>query len=104
MPRNDATASRRGRSLVWQHTDGLAIVFDPDSGQTHFLSELPALLLENIGASPRTIDQIAALIDAPAELHVDAREQIRRALALLKTKELVELTAVNLSANKGRES
>lgn len=101
MPWNEATASRRGKPLVWQRGWGMAIVFDPDSGQTHFLSELPALLLEHLGESPQTIDQIAASIDAPADLRDDAREQIRRALVLLEDKELIASMADDLPAHHG---
>jgi PqqD family protein of HPr-rel-A system len=87
---DDIVYCRTNRAVVWDRSWDLSIIFDPDSGQTHFLSELPALLLDNIHESPQTIEQLTASIDAPEDLTEEAQEQIRRALSLLEAKELIE--------------
>lgn len=71
---------------LWEMT----IIFDPETGETHFLSDLPALLLEHIDQSPQTLKQLAGSIDALDDLSDEARKQIRRALDLLEANELIE--------------
>ncbi len=43
-------------------------VFDPATGETHFLTELPALLLEAIGPSPATALELVERLAGPVDL------------------------------------
>ena len=60
-----ATSWRRvGPPLLWHREPGSGAVFDPASGQTHFLNELPAMLLAEIQADWR---DGASLVEQAAE-------------------------------------
>jgi PqqD family protein of HPr-rel-A system len=65
-------------------------VYDPASGETHFLNELPSLLLDVIDAQPRTVEQLIALLNEGEALDTDAKKNIEFALAYLEQAELVE--------------
>ena len=93
MPTAETAWYRRHRSPLVNDSWDMAVLFDPETGETHFLNELPALLLAHLDVSPRTFEQIVEAIDAPADLSDEARQQIRRALRLLEDKELIESTA-----------
>jgi len=80
----DAPALAVGESPL----DG--VVFDPATGETHFLNELPALLLSSIDGTPRPIAALVERIAGPTELDAEARTQIIGALVSLERAELVE--------------
>lgn len=65
-------------------------MFDVLSGETHFLGELPTLLLEQISEQPVTFEEISRCIDAPADLPSDASDQIRKAIVVLEQNELID--------------
>ena len=84
---------RRGPSPVRASGYRLAPVFDPLSGETHFLSDLPDLLLGVIDAEPRGVAEIVALLnDGEAVDDAAALERITTALVFLQQAELVEST------------
>jgi PqqD family protein of HPr-rel-A system len=65
-------------------------VFDPATGETHFLNALPLLLLEAMAESPSTAENLIDALAGPVELNDDAAQRITAALHLLEDAELVE--------------
>jgi hypothetical protein len=47
-------------------------VFDPLTGETLFLSDLPAMLLEAIDSSPRSVEELLSVLVGPVDL-VDSK-------------------------------
>jgi PqqD family protein of HPr-rel-A system len=68
----------------------LTPVYDPISGETHFLNELPSLLLEVIDERPRRVDELVALLNDGEPLDADAKKNIEFALTYLEQAELAE--------------
>ena len=68
------------------------VQFDPISGDTHFLSMLPALVLEQMTHQPLTFDQLVhRLADgAITDLDDEAMAAIAKTLDFLEGAELVE--------------
>lgn len=65
-------------------------MFDPASGETHFLSELPALLLSAIDADWCAFDVLVERIAGPLELDPQDQAKIVSSLGYLEGAELVE--------------
>lgn len=84
---------RRDPGLVWEPDIGPGLVFDPASGETHFLSELPALILSTIDDSPATYAELVERFAGPVDLHHQATAQIIAALISLEGAELIESQA-----------
>jgi len=79
--------------LVWSESPEIGAVFDPVSGETHLINDLPALVLRHIRERPLTALQLFEEI--AGEPFVETRdraalEQIVAALKFLATAELVE--------------
>jgi PqqD family protein of HPr-rel-A system len=75
--------------LRWAPHDQVTAVFDPDTGETHFLSELPLLILTQIKANPTSLSELINRLDGPADLAPGARQQIHQALLSLEQAELL---------------
>lgn len=67
-------------------------MFDPQSGETHFVSDLPFLVLSVLDQTPRTPDEIARLLSGPDALDSSSLEKIRSTLVYLAQAEIVEST------------
>jgi PqqD family protein of HPr-rel-A system len=65
-------------------------VFDPATGETHFLTELPLLLLEAVDKLPSATDSLINTLAGPVKLEQDAADKILAALRLLEDAELIE--------------
>ena len=68
-------------------------VFDPATGETHFLSPLPALLLGAIDGQWAFYNEIVDRIAGPVDYDGQAETQIITALMFLERAELVESQA-----------
>ena len=85
---------RTGAPLQWDSHAATASVFDPDTGETHFLSELPSILLAQVDDRPVTLYQLIQRLDGPNDLADEARHQITAALLSLERAELIASEAV----------
>ena len=65
-------------------------MFDPATGETHFLSDLPALLLAAVDAEPAEVATLIDRIAGPVTLDGQAQAQVVAALIFLESAELVE--------------
>ena len=81
---------RSGPELVWQDAPGLGAVFDPATGETHFLNELPAVILLAIDKTPVSFSALVERLGGGDEIDERAAAKILAALSLLETAELVE--------------
>lgn len=81
---------RIGPDLIWQGALGLGAVFDAASGETHFLSELPAVILPSIDKTPASFSNLVERLGGPDGIDEQAEAKIRAALSLLEAAELVE--------------
>lgn len=81
---------RNGAPLVWAQTPGEGPVFDPATGETHFLNELPALILQSIDADPVSFPTLVERLAGPVDLDEQEKEKIVAALVYLEGAELVE--------------
>ena len=88
--RADMVWLRNGPAVSKIQTLDPAPVFDPATGETHFLNELPLLLLEAMVDSPSTAEVLVDALAGPVELDDDADQRITAALRLLEDAELVE--------------
>lgn len=70
--------------------DDELVLFDPSTDETHFLSELPALILAELDATPRSLAELVDRLVGPGELDPAAEQKIRLALTHLEAAELVE--------------
>ena len=83
---------RDGPDLVWQDALGSGAVFDPSSGETHFLSELPSVMLSVIDRTPARYSLLVERLGGSSGLDEQAEVKIIAALRSLETAELVEST------------
>lgn len=81
---------RNGPDLIWEQGLTHGVVFDPASGETHFLSDLPALILSVIDALPASYTELVERFAGPVDLDGQANTQIVAALLFLEGAELVE--------------
>ncbi len=79
--------------LVWSDSDQFFAVFDPVSGETHLLNELPAMLLQQVDAQPRTAAELLATIlgEEAGEIAPQQIDQIIATLKFLAEAELIEI-------------
>jgi hypothetical protein len=68
------------------------VVFDPDSGETFFLNELPSLMLSSVTAEPATIERLVGRLAGAVALDEVSKGKILAALISLEDSELVEST------------
>lgn len=85
---------RRGPDLIWERGLDEGIVFDPKSGETHVLNDLPSLILSVIDDRPAAYAELVERFAGPVELDQQAEAQIFAALLFLEGAELVESQAV----------
>ena len=97
LPARKGPASKTGRQwhrsgppLIWEIAPGEGAVFDPASGETHFLSELPALLLGFIGREWSDLPGLIGYIAGPVDLDAQSEAKVMAALTFLEGAELVE--------------
>lgn len=76
--------------MVWGSPAGHGVAFDPATGETHFLTELPTLLLEAVSASPATAEDLVAQLAGPVELDDKSAERVTVALRHLHHAGLIE--------------
>lgn len=78
--------------LSWADTDGLTAVYDAATGETHILTQLPALLLQNIGAAPRSALQLMENLSGedPSSAKSGDIQKVVVALEFLHVAELIE--------------
>jgi hypothetical protein len=81
---------RLGPALVWGHGPGLGPVFDPATGETHFLSELPALIATIVDGTWASPVELITRYAGPVQLDAAAEAQFLAALASLERAEIVE--------------
>jgi hypothetical protein len=60
------------------------------TGETHFLGELPALLVSVVGETPVPLEDLVERLAGSIALDQHARTQINSALLFLEAAELVE--------------
>lgn len=66
-------------------------VLDPYTGETHFLNDLPALLVSSIGSDPLDVSKLTErLIGHSQGFEHSAQRNITAALASLEQAELIE--------------
>lgn len=81
---------RRSESLIKVEFEDGIIVFDPDSGETHFLDDLTDLLLSEIDTQPVAIDDLVRRVAGAVELELGELDRISVALTQLREAELIE--------------
>ncbi len=81
---------RIGPALVWDGEPGAGAVFDPLSGETHFLAELPALFAATVDADWASAPELVARYAGQVDLDDVAKAQILTALTSLEAAEIVE--------------
>ena len=75
--------SRPVRSgLVWRNWDSAAVVFHEESGQTHYLNELARWIVEHLGCTPSTTDEICESLAAAYGVDVDDELEVTAAATL----------------------
>jgi PqqD family protein of HPr-rel-A system len=81
---------RRGPDLVWQELSAAIAVFDPSTGETHFLTELPALVLKAMDATAASEAELIRRIAGPVALEDHSLQSVHAALNQLERAELIE--------------
>lgn len=66
------------------------VCFDPATGETHFLGDLPALLLSVIDSEPVSVDRLTQRLAGADAIADDDRKKMIGALLFLEAAELVE--------------
>lgn len=89
-PPDRYTWYRRGANILWEPLSDAQAVFDPDTGETHFLTELPALMLMAVGPNPAHAAELLQKITGPIELDETSTEAVYAALRQLEFAGLVE--------------
>ncbi|MCP5317461.1 MAG: HPr-rel-A system PqqD family peptide chaperone [Chromatiaceae bacterium] len=80
----------RHKSFVYDRLPKGDAVFDPLTGETHFLSVLPAMVLEAVNEAPQTTERIAHSLGDPADFDAAAMKKVADALRYLERAEIVE--------------
>ena len=80
-------------TTITEQFDDSLVVFDPATGETHFLADLPALVLAELDDEPRSVRELIERLAGPVELDRAAEQQILTALTQLEAAELVESRA-----------
>lgn len=85
---------RRSLPLVWRKIGSFDVVFDPATGQTHFLNSLPSVILANILDQPTDIHALSQRVGASiVEMPASEALKFRQSLDLLVLSELIEISA-----------
>jgi PqqD family protein of HPr-rel-A system len=71
MPHGDTWTRDRQDELHWRRWGQVCFVYHTASGQTHFLNELGARILEVIDEAPRSVDEIVDLLTSRYEIERD---------------------------------
>jgi PqqD family protein of HPr-rel-A system len=79
-----------GQGLVWNELPRGAWVFDPSTGETHFLSGLPALIVELVASQPIKEDDLLREITASDDPAAELLSQLQAALHQLEEAGLIE--------------
>lgn len=82
--------ARTTADLAFAEFDTATVTFDPLTGETWFLNDLPVLLLETLEQHPLSIDDIIARLAGDLPLQADQREAVLAALHHLEQSELVQ--------------
>lgn len=82
--------SRFGANIVLEALPSANAVFDPETGETHFVSELPTLVLQAVGPDPATAAKLIQKIAGPVELDENSIEAVHSSLQQLEYAGLVE--------------
>jgi PqqD family protein of HPr-rel-A system len=85
-----ASWSRCGPSSIQRALGPAHAVYDATSGETHFLSELPALLLQAIDRTPRSAIELLTAVAGEADYTPEQIQQAEAALRELERAGLVE--------------
>jgi len=99
-----ASANRRWHRLgqdVLAEQFEQAIIFDPQTGETHFLSELPLMLLSAVNSKPQDIRELTAHLDPELDLNDGSRVKILEALYQLEQAGLVESESDETNGSSG---
>lgn len=83
------TWARTAPPLLSVSNDDTTALFNPGTGQTHFLSDLPLLILEQVGDAPIGMSELIERLGGSAELGPDAQQLIKSTLSSLEREELV---------------
>jgi PqqD family protein of HPr-rel-A system len=81
---------RTGPGLVIENFDSAEIVFDPSTGETHFVNTLPALLLSAVEPKPLSLDALLRRLAGDVEMAATARDDILTALRFLAKAEIID--------------
>lgn len=81
---------RSGPPAIYEQIPDKTAVFDPETGETHYVSELPALLLSCVVAEPASHEMLISRLAGPVELDKKAVSQVLATLLYLEAAELVE--------------
>lgn len=81
---------RPGPSVVLADEYAEVPVFDPVTGETHFLNDLPLMLLSEIGPQPRAFDPLLEGLGEDGDLDDHAKARIQGALLFLEQAGLIE--------------
>lgn len=69
-------------------------LFDPTTGETHFLADLPALVLSQVGEESIDLPHLLTRLDAPSDSGEEVALRVLHALATLERAELVDSVLV----------
>lgn len=84
------TWARRGSPLLNLDFPPYVVCFDPCTGETHFLNELPALILSVVNREPATLHCLVERIAGPEVAGELVQRQFSAALDFLVAANLVE--------------
>ena len=79
-------------ALKWRHWDGSFVVFNPASGDTHFLNGLAGAILKFLEAGPATIEELLNHLEEVSGNPLDGEltEQIGRLVERFDAVGLIE--------------
>ena len=80
---------RKGEKILIERFE-YAVVFDPQTGETHFLSELPMMLLAVVCPQPQDIRKLSESLDSGVDLTSELKVRMLQALQQLEYVELIE--------------
>ena len=90
MPDDSRSWRRSGPPGPRFEFDESTVVYNPLTGETHFLAELPALLYEQLSETGASLTELLARFAAEDELDSSAMAQISQALRQLEAADLIE--------------
>lgn len=87
---NTTLWARYGPEPVRESFDVTEIIFDPSTGETHFLNELPSLLLSVVQHQPLSLNALIGRLAGDVEVSEQGREDILATLQFLAGAEIIE--------------